>query len=260
MSLAPAITETLFALGAGPEVVGVAEFSDYPAEARRLPIVGSYLTPNVEAVTGLRPTLVIGLESSSNVRQVRALEAIGFPTLMVNADTLDDIRTMIVKVGEQTGHSHQADELVAAIQSHLDSVRARLKDATPRKVLMLVGHQPIVAVGPGTYLDELLKCAGGINIADRAAQAWPRLSIEYIIASAPEVIIDGQMGSDASAPGGFWSRFPSIPAVREQRVFGYRDDVMLHPGPRVWMALEELAAEIHPGAGISAALPAQHNP
>ena len=154
MSLAPAITETLFALGAGPEVVGVSEYCDYPDAARRLPTVGSFLTPNVEAIAGLRPTLVIGLKSSLNVRPVRAIEAMGYPTLTVNADTLDEIRTMILKIGERTGRTNQADELVAEIQSHIDSVRARLKDVPPRKVLMLVGHQPIVAVGPGTYLDE----------------------------------------------------------------------------------------------------------
>ncbi|MFI5351900.1 MAG: ABC transporter substrate-binding protein [Candidatus Binatales bacterium] len=261
VSLAPAITETLFALGAGPEVVGVSEYCDYPDAARRLPTVGSFLTPNVEAIAGLRPTLVIGLESSSNVRPVRAIEAMGYPTLTVNADTLDEIRTMILKIGERTGRTNQADELVAEIQSHIDSVRARLKDVPPRKVLMLVGHQPIVAVGPGTYLDELVKLAGGINIADRAAQEWPRLSIEYIIATAPEVILDGQMGSDRSVPGGFWSRYPSIPAVRDHRIFGYPENVMLRPGPRVGMALEMLAAAIHPAeaGSFKLAAPARNN-
>ncbi len=261
VALAPAITETLFALGAGPEVVGVSEYCDYPEAARHLPTVGSFLTPNVEAISGLRPTLVIGLESSSNVREVRAIEAMGYPTLTVSADTLDEIRTMIRKIGERTGRTRQADELVAEIQSHVDAVQARLKDVPPLKVLMLVGHQPIVAVGPGTYLDELLKLAGGINIADRSAQAWPRLSIEYIIASAPDVIIDGQMGSDRSAPGGFWSRYPTIPAVRDDRIFGYPESVMLHPGPRVWMALDMLAAAIHPveAGSINAAVPERRN-
>ena len=261
VSLAPAITETLFAIGAGPKVVGVSEYCDYPDAARRLPTVGSFLTPNVEAIAGLRPTLVIGLESSSSVRPVRAIEAMGYPTLAVNADTLHEIRTMILKVGERTGRTHEADDLVAEIQSHIDSVRARLKDIAPRKVLMLVGHQPIVAVGPGTYLDELVKLAGGINIADRAAQEWPRLSIEYIIASAPEVILDGQMGSDRSVPGGFWSRYPSIPAVRDHRVFGYPENLTLRPGPRVWMALEMLAAAIHPAEAQTSnrAIPARDN-
>ena len=96
----------------------------------------------------------------------------------------------------------------------------------------------MVAVGRGTFLDDLLHLAGGDNIADLSAQNWPRLSIEYIIAMRPEVILDGAMGSDANTPAGFWARYPTIPAVRDHRVFGYPQDPMLHPGPRVWQSLE----------------------
>ncbi len=248
VSLAPAITETLFALGAGPEVAGVSQYCDYPEAAKRLPKVGSFLTPNVEAIAGLRPTLVIGLGSSSNLREIHAIEAMGYPTLMVNDDTLDGIQSTILKIGERIGRAEQARALVQIIRSHSDSVKERLRNSAPRRVLMLVGHQPIVAVGPGTFLDELLKLAGGINIADRSAQSWPRLSIEYIIATAPEVILDGQMGSDPGSPQSFWAQYPSIPAVKQRRVYGYRQDLMLHPGPRVWQALEIMAALIHPEA------------
>jgi iron complex transport system substrate-binding protein len=113
---------------------------------------------------------------------------------------------------------------------------------------MLVGHQPMVAVGRGTFLDDLLHLAGAHNIADLSAQAWPRLSIEYIVAMRPEVILDGEMGSDTTTPAGFWARYPTIPAVRDHRVFGYPQDPMLHPGPRVWQSLEILARRIHPEA------------
>jgi len=112
--------------------------------------------------------------------------------------------------------------------------------------VMLVGHQPMVAVGRGTFLDDLLHLAGGDNIAGLSAQSWPRLSIEYIIATRPEVILDGAMGSDANTPAGFWARYPTIPAVRDHRVFGYPEDPTFHPGPRVWQSLEILARRIHP--------------
>jgi cobalamin transport system substrate-binding protein len=256
VSLAPSVTETLFALGAGAEVVGVSQYCDYPEAAARLPKVGTFLTPNVEAIAGLRPTLVIGLESSSNIREIHAIEAMGYPTLMVSEGTIEAIQTAIVKIGDGIGRAQQARELVGKIRSRINLVQQRLRSVRPRRVLMLVGHQPIVAVGPGTFLDELLELAGGTNIAARADQSWPRLSIEYIIAMAPEVILDGQMGSDPVSPNSFWAQYPSIPAVKQGRVYGYAQDLILHPGPRVWQSLDLLAAMIHPEVAANSSITA----
>lgn len=246
VSLAPSITETLFALGAGPEVVGVSEYCDYPAATKSLPKVGTFLTPNVEMIAGLRPTLVIGLRTSSNLREIRAIKAMGCATLMVSDDSIDEIQQTILRIGDRINRAGEAQELVRNISSRIDSVRARLARVAPRKVLMVVGHQPLVAVGQDTYLDELLKIAGGINIADSAGQQWPQLSIEYVIDAAPDVIVDGRMGTDPASPNGYWSRYRLIPAVRSHNVYGYPQDLMLHPGPRVWQALDLLARLIHP--------------
>jgi iron complex transport system substrate-binding protein len=248
VSLAPAVTETLFALGEGDAVVGVSQYCDYPQAATRLPKVGTFLTPNVEAIAALRPDLIIGPGLSSSRREVRMLEAMGYPTLTVNDTSLDGIEQSITLIGARTGAQEAARRLLGAIQAHIEEVRTRLERTKPRTVVMLVGHQPMVAVGRGTFLDDLLHLAGGDNIADLSAQNWPRLSIEYIIAMRPEVILDGAMGSDANTPTGFWARYPTIPAVRDHRVFGYPQDPMLHPGPRVWQSLEILARRIHPEA------------
>jgi iron complex transport system substrate-binding protein len=248
VSLAPAVTETLFALGEGGAVVGVSQYCDYPPAATRLPRVGTFLTPNVEAIAALRPDLIIGPGLSSSRHEVRTLEAMGYPTMTVNDSSLYGIEQSITLIGERTAQDQAARRLLGAIQAHLDEVRARLKNTRPRTVVMLVGHQPMVAVGRGTFLDDLLHLAGAHNIADLSPQAWPRLSIEYIVAMRPEVILDGEMGNDATTPAGFWARYPTIPAVRDHRVFGYPQDPMLHPGPRVWQSLEILARRIHPEA------------
>ena len=248
VSLAPAVTETLFALGEGDAVVGVSQYCDYPPAAARLPKVGTFLTPNVEAIAALSPDLIIGPGLSSSRREVRMLEAMGYPTLTVDDNSLDGIEQSITLIGARTGEAEAARRLLGAIQAHIAEVHARLEKTKPRTVVMLVGHQPMVAVGRGTFLDDLLHLAGGDNIADLSAQSWPRLSIEYIIAMRPEVILDGAMGSDANTPAGFWARYPTIPAVRDHRVFGYPQDPMLHPGPRVWQSLEMLARRIHPEA------------
>ena len=248
VSLAPGVTEILFALGAGGAVVGVSQYCDYPPAATRLPKVGTFLTPNVEAIAALRPDLIIGPGLSSSRREVRTLEAMGYPTMTVNDSSLYGIEQSITLIGERTAQAQAASRLLGAILAHLDEVRARLKNTRPRTVVMLVGHQPMVAVGHGTFLDDLLHLAGAHNIADLSPQAWPRLSIEYIVAMRPEVILDGEMGNDATTPAGFWARYPTIPAVRDHRVFGYPQDPMLHPGPRVWQSLEILARRIHPEA------------
>jgi len=247
VSLAPSVTETLFALGAGSEVVGVSQYCDYPPQVRELPRVGSFLTPNLEAILALRPTLIIGLELSSNLRQIRALNSMGYPVLLVGDDSLQQIDDSIEKIGARIDRRPQADQLVARINSKIAAIKERLADVKPVRTLMLVGHQPIVAVGTGTYLDELLRLARADNIADAAGEQWPHLSMEFIIAMRPQVILDGAMGSDPSSSD-FWQKYPAIPAVRDHRVFGYPQDPILHSGPRVGQSLEIVARLIHPEA------------
>jgi iron complex transport system substrate-binding protein len=248
VSLAPSVTETLFALGAGREVVGVSQYCDYPREVLHLPHVGSFLTPNIEAIAALRPSLVIGLSTSSDLREIHALNAMGIATLMADDGSVAAIEQSTIEIGDRIGRDVAARALVAALQSNMAAISERLQRQRRRTVLMVVGHQPMVAVGRGTFLDELLTMADAANIADASDQAWPRLSLEYIIAMRPDVILDGQMGSDPTTPSRFWSRYSSIPAVQTHRVFGYPENPTLHPGPRIGLTLDLLARRIHPEA------------
>jgi len=248
VSLAPSVTEILFALGAGDEVVGVSQYCDYPPEATRLPRVGSFLTPNVEAIVALRPTLVIGLGLSSDLREIRALSETGCAIMKVNDDSVAQIEDSIRAIGDRIGRYDAARTLLAKLETQINGVRERVASTHRVRVLMLVGHEPLVAVGPGTFLDELLKIANADNIADATNQQWPKLSLEFVIAMNPEVILDGQMGSDPGAPGRFWEKYASIPAVRNHRVYAYPGDQILHAGPRIGSSLEILAAMIHPEA------------
>jgi iron complex transport system substrate-binding protein len=253
VSLAPSVTETLFALNAGPSVVGVSDYCDYPPEVRSLPRVGSFLTPNLEAIIAARPTLVIGLGLSSDIRQIRALKSMGYPVLLVRDGSLEEIDDSIEAVGARIGRESEANQLVARIRAQIAAVRERLAAVKSERALMLVGHQPMVAVGRGTYLDELLRIAHAENIAAPANEEWPHLSMEYIIAMRPEVILDGSMGNDPSSSSTFWEKYPTIPAVRERRVFGYPENPILHSGPRVGQSLETIARMIHPEAWRDAA-------
>lgn len=258
VSLAPAITETLFALGAGPQVVGVSQYCDYPPEVLKLPKIGSFLTPNIEAIAGLRPTIVIGLQTSSDLREIRALKEMGFTVLMVDDDSIAGIEAGIRTIGNAIGRAPDAHALLDRIQLKIAAIEDRLRLVPDRRVLMVVGHQPMVAVGAGTYLDELLTMARASNISATSAQAWPRLSLEYIIAMRPQVILDGQMGTDPNSPSTFWAKYPTIPAVRDHRVIGYPENPTLHPGPRIAQTLELLARLIHPEAFAGATASSAH--
>lgn len=246
VSLAPSVTETLFALGAGARVVAVSSFCDYPPEVAVLPKVGSFLAPNVEAAIALRPDVVIGTPTPGNRDAVMTLRRLGVRVEIADSTHLADLLQATRKIAAAAGVAEAGERLVAEIDREMEGVRARVAGAPLRRVLMVVGHEPLIAVGYGSFLGELLEAARATNIAP-ASGAWPHVSIEHVIAADPEVVIDSSMGTEeGTAPEGFWSQFPSLTAVREGRVHAFRSDRVLRPGPRLPAAFADLARLIHP--------------
>lgn len=250
VSLAPSITEALFALGVGDRVVGVSTSCDYPPEAARIDRVGTFLQPNVERILAKRPDLVIAVPSPGNRAPVERLRDLGLDVLIVNPERIDEILDAIRRIAGAVDAAPAGERLVARIEGGLRAVEARVAGAPPVRTLLLVGRSPFVAAGAGTYQDELITRGGGVNVAAGGGQRWPNLSLEFIVAQAPEVIIDASMGSeeaaDAAASVTFWADFPTIPAVRERRIHGYRAYELLRPGPRVAETLAAVARFLHP--------------
>jgi cobalamin transport system substrate-binding protein len=250
ISLAPSVTEILFALGVGDRVVGVSTYCDYPPAATHIDHIGTFLQPDVERILIEQPDLVIGVPSPGNRAPVERLESLGVRVLIVDPERVDQILASIRTIAAAVGARDAGTRLTARIEHELAAVRARLDGAARPRVLMLVGRSPFVAAGRGTYQDELIELAHGTNLAAAAGEAWPNLSLETIVARAPEVIIDASMGSEApsdpAAAVAFWRDFPTIPAVRDQRVYGYGATELLRPGPRVARTLEAVARFIHP--------------
>jgi len=250
ISLAPSVTETIFALGFGDRLVGVSVYCDYPPEAQRIDRVGTFLTPNVEAILAKHPDVIIAVPTPGNQSAVEALRHMGLNVVLVDPNTVAEIEDSLVTVARALGHEEAGHALVARLEARLAAVRARVADAAERKVLMVVGQTPLVVVGSGTFQDELIRMARGINLAANAGGPWPHLSLEFVIAAAPEVIIDTTMGNEervgAAAALEFWSAFPTIPAVRDRHVFGFKAYEILRPGPRIAEALEAMARFIHP--------------
>ena len=248
VSLAPSVTETLFALGAGSDVVGVSQYCDYPPQVRDLPRVGSFLTPNLEAIIALRPTLVVGLELSSDVRQIRALNSMGYPVLLVSDDSLQQIESSIEKVGARINREDEAHRLVAQIRAQIAAVQKRLANVKPERALMLVGHQPIVAVGTGTYLDELMRIARADNIAEASASsgrisAWS--SSSRCVPRSSSTVRWAPIPRRRVTSGKNIRRFPRCATIACSATPRIR---CCMPGPRVGQSLEIIARKIHPEA------------
>jgi iron complex transport system substrate-binding protein len=250
ISLAPSATEVLFALGAGGEVVGISTYCDYPPEVARIDRAGTFLTPNIEGILAKHPDVVIVVPSPGNRSGVESLRRLGLNVVVVDPQTVAEIEESFVTIGRAVGREEAGRTLVRRVQERMERARVRVADAPERKVLMVVGHTPLIAVGAGTFQDELIHMARGVNLGARAGGQWPHLSLEFVIAAAPEVIIDTTMGNEERAGAGaalaFWMPFPTIPAVTAHRVFGYQAYQILRPGPRLAEAFETMAQFIHP--------------
>jgi len=246
VSLAPSVTETLFALGFGDRLVGVTTHCDYPAEVRRIAKIGGFMSPSIESVVAQRPELVLGVSTATDPLKVREMERFGLNVVVVSlasvGDILDSIRNMARLLGDTTA----GEKLTHRITAQLQTVQRRVAASPRRRVLVAVGLRPLVAVGGKNFIDELITLAGGDNIAARAVQPWLNLPDEYIVAQAPQVIIEAGTGSDRGAASKHWADLKSIPAVRERRVYTYPSDKILRPGPRIGEAVEEIARLVHP--------------
>jgi iron complex transport system substrate-binding protein len=262
VSLAPSVTEILFALGVGDRVVGVSTYCDHPPEAAKIDRIGTFLQPNVERILARRPDLVIGVPSPTNRTSVEQLESLGARVLVVNPELVDEIFAAIRTIADAVGVPERGAALVQRIEREIAAVTDRLAAAPRPRVLLLVGRAPFIAAGPGTYQDQLIGLAGGHNLAAAAAVAgvrWPSIGLEFIVKQAPEVIIDASMGSeelaDQAGAEAFWADFPTIPAVRDHRIYGHRAYELLRPGPRVGQTLETVARFIHPERFETVTLP-----
>jgi iron complex transport system substrate-binding protein len=247
ISLAPSVTEILFALEVDEQVVAVTEFCDFPEEATRKVKVGAMYQPNIEQIVSLRPDLVITAVGASQKETVLRLERLGVPVYVLNPTRMVEIFAAIQRVGALVSREEAAARLVAGLEQRLTALRQWLAGHRPVRTLYLLWYQPLMTVGYGSFLHEIITLAGGDNLAKDAALAYPTLSLEQVIAAAPEVII---LNSD-SAPFQHMiaeqhRRWSHIPAVRDSRVHVVDTGLLNRPSPRSVQAVEILARYFHP--------------
>jgi iron complex transport system substrate-binding protein len=260
ISTAPSVTEMLYALGVGDRVVGVTSFCHFPPEVRKKPQIGTYLDPNIEAILGLRPDLVVTLHEHGSLRD--QLERVGLKVLAIQHNDLAGIETSLLELAEALGEPAAGEREAAKIRKGLADVRERAASLPKRKTIFVIGRTPgtvqdLMVVGKGPFLNELIDMAGGENMFRNTFGFYPRIPREEIYAGSPEVIID--MGDMAVTDGvteehkksvvALWVQaFPKLPAVRESRVYAVAADHFVVPGPRVVEAAQDLLRMIHPEA------------
>lgn len=257
VSTGPSITEIVFALGLGNQLVGATEYCTYPPEAKKIRRIGSWMTYNLEAILQTRPDLVI--VQKTEIHDDARFKAVSLKTLVVQLDSVPHILDAIEAIGRATGSTPRATSLVAKIRSELDSVRKRVAGLPPARVMFVVGRTPgalegIIAVGKRSYLSEVMEIAGGRNIFDDSAVAYPKVGLEEILSRNPDAIIDMGEHPDASTltepqrrkEVAMWRKYPSIPAARNNRIHIVSSDLYVHPGPRVIDLARVMAALFHP--------------
>jgi len=265
VSLAPSITETVFALGLGDGLVGVSRFCRWPEEARRLPRVGGYLDPSYEALVTLRPDLVLLLREHDRV--AGNLAALEIPALAVDHTTLEGILVSFALLGRRLGAPRRGDSLEAAARERIRCVRERVAGLPRTRVMVCVGRNPdpgppsgVYAVGMGSYLGELVEAAGGRNVFGEGLPALPAVSAEGILRRDPELVLElaaGEAagGRDASELRNDWLVLKDLSAVRAGRIHVLPEAWLTVPGPRVSEVLLRLASLIHPEIDWTEACP-----
>jgi iron complex transport system substrate-binding protein len=256
VSTSPSITETLFALGLGDRVVGVSQYCRYPAAVSALPKVGSFLKPNVEVIARLTPDLVFvhsGPQSTAS-----QLGTLGIKTALVDPGSLPSVFATIRQIGAAAGVPDRATQLVGDVTGALDRVKTAVAGKPNKKVLIIVGRRTgtlsdIVAVGPGSYLQDIAAIAGGENVLASASVQYPRISMETVIRLQPDVIIDiGEMGESPADSDrrrrqteSLWAKETLVAAVSAGGLHAINDDAFVVPGPRVVDAARAMASWFH---------------
>ncbi len=243
--LMPSVTDTVYALGAGDDVVGISDYTKYPAAALTKPSVGNLITPSIETILSLHPDLVIGVQPMGPMESTSQIERAGVPVFLVSPHGIAGILHSVETVGLALNRTQQADALVHRLQQRIDAVKARTKDLPAPRVFMPVWYDPISTIGKNAFITEIIAAAGGRSVTDDLPTEWPEISMEVVLERAPDALLfvrGGKMTLKVLQDRPGWK---SLTAVKEKRAY-YVDDRINFPSPLAIDALEDLAKEFHP--------------
>jgi iron complex transport system substrate-binding protein len=256
VSLAPSITESLYALGLGDRVVGVTRYCKYPAEVQTLPKVGGFLDPNFEAIVALKPDLVIILQEHE--RSLPGFQKLGLKTQVLCHKTIEGIIDSLRQIPRVCGLETQGPTIADSIQTRLDRIRKKTARLNRPRVMIAIdriqgagGLVDVYIAGQDGFFDKMIELAGGENVYRQGAASFPVVSAEGIMYMNPEVIIDlvsglNQEDFQAERVLADWNCLPQVAAVKQRRVYAFNRDYATVPGPRFIKFVEDLARLLHP--------------
>ena len=248
VSLAPSVTEILFALGLGDKIVGVTQFSDYPSGTALKEKIGTYIRPNIEKIVSLNPDLIIATADGNPREAVEQLEKLGLSIFTIFPEEINDIYHNMKDIGLITGKKEEGVALAESLEKRINEIADAVKGLKKPKVFFQIGTRPLYTAGKGTFIDRLITLAGGVNIVDAGTIRYPAYSIERIIADGPDVMLWGIMNKSEKDARNFWERWQTIPAVGNDRIYLVDPDTTNRPSPRLADGLELIARLLHPEA------------
>lgn len=251
VSMAPNLTEILFALGLNEKIAAVTLYSDYPQAAKEKPKVGTFWQPNIEAVIAAKPDLVVTLGFNQQRNLAERLKRIGYNSLTVNIEKVSGLFEAIEKIGKAAGKDSKAKEVVSDIKKRLNDLSILVGTETKVKVLWVIQREPLRAAGRDTFINEMIELAGGENAIGPTVHKYPPIGAEQVYACGADVIIEPTMEQDLAVRQDsafqYWSRFKNVPAVQNKRVYVIDGDTVSRLGPRLYEAVEAVARCLRPG-------------
>jgi iron complex transport system substrate-binding protein len=246
ISLAPSMTETIFALGAGDRLVGVTTYCNYPEEAKEIDQVGDFEGPNLESVIEKNPDVVVALAMGDDEKS--KLEDAGITVFLQDPQNLDEVFDNIKKIGTILGLQEEAESLTSNMNAKKDSIIETVSNYDSKKVFYEVWSEPLMTAGPGSILDEMINLSNGENIAYDAESLYPEYSLELLIERNPEVYLTADDGFKTVEDIKNREGYENITAIKENNIYMLHPDIVSRTGPRIIEGLEMIAQAIHPEA------------
>jgi iron complex transport system substrate-binding protein len=248
VSLAPNITEILFALGLDHEIAGVTDYCDTPEAALLKPRIGGFSNPSIERIVSLKPDLVIATRDGNQVETVSRLTELGLRVYWIDPRGFDGVMKTIRSMGEAVGRQEASRGIVKRMAAKKESIAGRVHHLSKPRVFFQVGDAPIVTVGKGSLGDDLIRLAGGRSISEDESMIYPVYGVETVVSKAPEVIIISSMDSRKNYPNLIkrWENWKSIPAVRMNAIYVVDSNLSDRPTHRIVEGLEVMAGLMHP--------------
>jgi iron complex transport system substrate-binding protein len=250
VSLAPSLTESIYALGMENLLVGDTEYCDYPPDAMKKHKVGGAINPSLEEIAALKPDVVLVIKSLNRPETVQQLDRLGITAYAVDPHTIDEIRSSVRRLAEVLGNPAAGETLDATLLQRETTLRKKLQDVAPKRVLFIVWTDPLISVGKHTFIADALQHAGAVSVVE-SSQDWPQMSLEEMVRLQPEFLVFASGHSEAVSrdvealakrPG--WNE---LDAVKHRR-FAVISDAVNRPAPRLFSAVEDLARQLHPEA------------